>query len=305
MTDNSNSTETTTCPLEETTFDYRDDTVVETVEEDISKYTTIDHLDEDAPIYNQRFVLLSFISPEGIMNCKVRGLKVRGIYATEEEAKTACDKLKKKDKYFDVFVGEVGKWLPWDPSMKHVEKVKYGNKKLEKIMDNLHKKETQTLNELVGRHKDMLDKESKSHKNRIRNSIKDSVENYNENTNETEQNGGEEELKPKIARKTHDSSAVKQRLQKTLENRKKNNESAKQSGEERNKLVNELDEKKKKLKEETDRYVEKSGNVNELKKKSQELDNKLKKMKEQFEQRKKASEISKSASTQPEENIKD
>jgi hypothetical protein len=294
-TENSTTNETDNSQVEtslpDVSFEYKDDTAVNdeiAVTEEYSsyKYTKIDCLDEDAPIHNQKYVLLSFISPEGLMNCKVKGLKVRGIYATEGEAKAACDKLKKKDKYFDVFVGEVGKWLPWDPSIKQVEEVKYDNKKLDKIMSKLHEKETKSLNELVGRRKEMLDKETTSHKNRIRNSIKESVDTYEDTNDEPVP----EDTGPKIVKKQHNSSVVKQRLQKALENRKnKETKSVNNNfGEQRNQIIKDLDEKKKKLNEETHRVIEKTENVDELKKKATVLDNTLKKMKEQFEQKKKS-----------------
>ena len=47
----------------------------------------IDHLKEDEPIPGQKFVCLSFVSPEGIRNCSVRGVKVRGVFSTYDEAK--------------------------------------------------------------------------------------------------------------------------------------------------------------------------------------------------------------------------
>lgn len=45
-----------------------------------------------------------------------RGLKVRGVYETEREAKVRAQVLQRKDPSFHVFVGQVGYWLPWDPS---------------------------------------------------------------------------------------------------------------------------------------------------------------------------------------------
>merc|ERR1711904_94597 len=82
----------------------------------MSKNTVkIDYLTEDDVIKSQQFVCLSFLSPEGISNCKIRGLKVRGVYATYEEATERAKRLRDSDKYHHVFVGEVGKWLPWDP----------------------------------------------------------------------------------------------------------------------------------------------------------------------------------------------
>jgi len=143
---------------------------------DTNKYTKVDNLDEDPQISGQRFVLISFISPEGTMNCKVRGVKVRGVYETEGEARRAADKIRKKDKYFDVFVGEVGKWLPWDPDPMSIKEAKYGNKKLDKIMKKVHEQNTEDLNELVGRRKEILQNSKKTHKQRVADSIKSSLQ---------------------------------------------------------------------------------------------------------------------------------
>jgi hypothetical protein len=76
----------------------------------------IDNLTEDAPIANQNFVCLSFVSPEGIPGCTIRTLKIRGVYKTYEEAQERAKELQEIDADFNVFIGEVGKWLPWDPN---------------------------------------------------------------------------------------------------------------------------------------------------------------------------------------------
>ena len=41
-----------------------------TYEQDLEKYTKIDNLDEDKG--QEMYVLVSFASPEGIMNCNIR-----------------------------------------------------------------------------------------------------------------------------------------------------------------------------------------------------------------------------------------
>jgi hypothetical protein len=96
--------------------------------------TEIDTLIEDEQIQNQKFVCLSFLSPE---NCEskstVRGLKIRGSYATYEEACERAKFLRSKDIYHDVYVGEVGKWLPWD-SKEKVEEEDYAEKELNSLM---------------------------------------------------------------------------------------------------------------------------------------------------------------------------
>lgn len=76
----------------------------------------IDHLTEDSQIANQSYVCLSFVSPEGIKGCTMRALKVRGVYPSYEKAQERAAELQESDPNFHVFIGEVGKWLPWDPN---------------------------------------------------------------------------------------------------------------------------------------------------------------------------------------------
>jgi hypothetical protein len=53
--------------------------------------------------------------------------------------------LNKKDPYFNVYVAEVGQWLPWDPSPEDVPEQEYANENLNKLMqaykDNAAKKD--------------------------------------------------------------------------------------------------------------------------------------------------------------------
>jgi hypothetical protein len=93
----------------------------------------IDYLTEDSPIQGQSFVCVSFLSPEGIKNCSVRGVKVRGVYPSYELATNRAKELQEIDPDFDVFVGEVGKWLPWDPDPNSVEDQQYREEKLQEI----------------------------------------------------------------------------------------------------------------------------------------------------------------------------
>ena len=106
---------------------YDDIKQAETV--DTKNYTVVDadHLDEDDVIDEQRYCLLSFMSPEGIMNCNTRAVKFRGAFPTLEAAEKHAAKLEKQDGYFKIFVGETGKWLPCDPNTKKVDQEKTSN----------------------------------------------------------------------------------------------------------------------------------------------------------------------------------
>jgi len=46
----------------------------------------------------------------------VRGIKVRGVYETVVEAQGRCEYLKKQGDKFNIYIGTVGCWCPWNPS---------------------------------------------------------------------------------------------------------------------------------------------------------------------------------------------
>ena len=85
-------------------------------------------------IRNQEWVCLSIVTPELVKNCKVRAIKIRGTYATEEEAKRRCAQLNKKDPYFNIYIAQVGVWVPWCDDPEQADDVEYSNKELNKIM---------------------------------------------------------------------------------------------------------------------------------------------------------------------------
>lgn len=64
----------------------------------------------------------------------MRGVKVRGVYSTPKEAEMRGKKLQQNDKYFNIFIGEVGKWLPWDPAPHKVQEQEYAEDQLNTLM---------------------------------------------------------------------------------------------------------------------------------------------------------------------------
>jgi hypothetical protein len=64
----------------------------------------------------------------------VRGLKIRGVYDTLPEAQRRAKLLQKTDPSFNVFVGQVGYWLPWDPAPHKVSKQEYAEKELNELI---------------------------------------------------------------------------------------------------------------------------------------------------------------------------
>lgn len=64
----------------------------------------------------------------------MRGLKVRGVFGNHKEAELKAKKLQNKDRYHNIFIGDVGKWLPWDPSPNQVGEQEYAQDQLNSLM---------------------------------------------------------------------------------------------------------------------------------------------------------------------------
>ena len=73
----------------------------------------------------------------------IRGLKVRGIYDTRREAEVRAKVLQRMDKSFNVFVGQVGYWLPWDPEPDNIENQEYVEKDLNNLVKSYKDNETE------------------------------------------------------------------------------------------------------------------------------------------------------------------
>ncbi len=132
----------------------------------------IDYLTEDKPIPGQLWTCVSFLSPEGIKNCSVRGLKIRGVFGTKQEADQRAEELQQLDPDFHIFVGEVGKWLPWDSDPNDVQDNRYQEKE---------------LNDLMKGYKDNLDKSKRMQRDRKESMIKDAAR---EEQSRAQNNGG-------------------------------------------------------------------------------------------------------------------
>ena len=75
----------------------------------------------------------------------MRGLKVRGVYDSQKEASVRAQILRKRDPTFNVFVGQVGYWLPWDPECESVAEQEYQegqlNELVKKYKENLNNRD--------------------------------------------------------------------------------------------------------------------------------------------------------------------
>jgi hypothetical protein len=72
----------------------------------------------------------------------VRGFKSRGNFASQEEAEIRAKLLRETDPSFDVFVGPVGLWLPWEPEAYKTGRVEYLEEELNQLAQEKKKNET-------------------------------------------------------------------------------------------------------------------------------------------------------------------
>ena len=97
------------------------------------KETTIQEAYEDFLYKNSSRLEEEFYAKNNFRT-SVRGLKIRGVYGTQGEAVARSKKLQRNDMIHNVFVGEVGKWLPWDPNPNAVAEQEYAEDQLNTLM---------------------------------------------------------------------------------------------------------------------------------------------------------------------------
>tara|TARA_A100001015_G_scaffold321249_1_gene451008 strand:- start:641 stop:1645 length:1005 start_codon:yes stop_codon:yes gene_type:complete len=109
--------------LDEFLIEEKDNIFQTTIEDD---YKTFLDNSEDKYIkeYNQKFDFQT----------TTRGVKVRGSFETQEEAEMKCKMLREEDPNHDVYVGHVGKWLPFHPEAYKTGKVEYLESELNQLM---------------------------------------------------------------------------------------------------------------------------------------------------------------------------
>jgi Family of unknown function (DUF5832) len=93
----------------------------------------------------------------------VQGVKIRGVYDTYNEAIHRCKTLQKIDPAFNVYVGQVGFWLPWDPEPHDIADQEYADDQLNTLMKK-YKENEKTRDELYAEHKVLRMGEGKTKK---------------------------------------------------------------------------------------------------------------------------------------------
>ena len=106
------------------------------------KITTI-HDDYDSFLHKNRSKLEEDFFSKNSFRTTMRGLKIRGVFDTYAEAVGRAKTLQRLDPYFNVFVGQVGFWLPWDPDPNNIKDQEYADEQLNQLMKRYKENESQ------------------------------------------------------------------------------------------------------------------------------------------------------------------
>ena len=84
----------------------------------------------------------------------VRGLKIRGVFNTQEEAELRCKKIRDFDPNHDIFVGPIGMWIPWDPDAYKTGRIEFMEEELNQLDNEKAVNESKAKEEFEKRVKD-------------------------------------------------------------------------------------------------------------------------------------------------------
>ena len=112
----------------------------------------------------------------------VRGLKVRGVYSTQEEAEMRCKKVRDLDPNHDIFVGPVGIWIPWDPDAYKTGRLEFAEEELNQLHQEKMKNETKAKEDFERRIKE-------TKKKAIEENIKNAMQSGNKLTQTLDEEG--------------------------------------------------------------------------------------------------------------------
>ena len=134
----------------------------------------MDLLTEDKPIPNQKYVLISFLTQEFLeindedddeskeyknerkKKLTTKGIKIRGSYDSYEDAVARAENLKIIDPYHNIYIGEVGKWLPFEDNPEKAKDVNYSNQQLNKLMKEYIKEQEKGKGQFEARKNNMI-----------------------------------------------------------------------------------------------------------------------------------------------------
>jgi len=105
----------------------------------------------------QLYACLSVVGPEAPQKNDKFGIKIRGAFASRDEAASHAKRLQKEDSTFDIYVVDMYKWLLIPPDPLKIEDVHYNNEKLEEIMTGYRDNQAEATRMFNERKRDMME----------------------------------------------------------------------------------------------------------------------------------------------------
>jgi Family of unknown function (DUF5832) len=106
----------------------------------------------------QLFACISFVGPDLPQKNEKLGMKIRGCFASREEASSHAKRLQKEDALVDIYVVDMYKWLLIPPDRSQIDDVHYQNEKLEEIMTKYRQNQAAAATMFEKRKRDMMAK---------------------------------------------------------------------------------------------------------------------------------------------------
>ena len=106
----------------------------------------------------QLFACISLVGPSCPQKTDKFGLKIRGCFATRDEAASHAKRLQKEDATFDIYVVDMYKWLLIPPDPAQIEDTHYVEDKLEEIMTKYRENQAMAAKMFEDRKRDAMAK---------------------------------------------------------------------------------------------------------------------------------------------------
>lgn len=138
----------------------------------------------------------------------VRGVKIRGTYDSIQEAERRAKLLQRTDPVHNVFVGQVGYWLPWDPEPHKIKQQEYAEKELNELVHKYEENQEArkvAFNKRVEREMEEAKRKSEEQKEKNRLSVEASKETGDESVQQ--ENVLEEVMEQRDAWSQHQSDS--------------------------------------------------------------------------------------------------
>ena len=150
--------------------DEKDKLIATTIEDDYKNY-----LDEHEERLEKQF------GEKHAFQTSIRGIKVRGVFPTQQEAELRCKMLRQNDPNHDVYVGPVGIWVPFHPEAYKTGRVEYMEETLNELMSEKKKNEDKAKDEFDARVKEAKEKAIEENKKKALESGNKLTQTINEN----------------------------------------------------------------------------------------------------------------------------